>query len=541
MDPLLRRLRRLAGPDEPDGRLLARHAAGDPAAVDELVRRHGPLVWAAARRRLPDPADAADVFQATFLLLLQKRGRLAGTPAVGPWLYRVAALTARNLRRKNARRLARRRPLFDLPGSADPHLSADLDDALLLLPERDRAAVVLCHLQGYSRREAAGLLGVPEGTLSSVLSRALAKLRTRLGDPLPLLAAGALAVPAGLVTASPHTLSLARGVVRMFWLKKLVAGGLTAAACLGLGVGVGLAPRPAAVAAADPPAKSPATDPGPSEDELDRLRKELAELQRQEITARDRASAQAAALREAEQRLAAKRGAVIRLRVSAENHPWDAYVRLEETDAAGTVVADFGCGGGKFGTASLATHLRRARLDPAGGRTVVMEVSPKLDPFDLGIVAQAVANAGFPVVTYTGPLPESWTLGKNQNGKPARSWTGMKLVKGERVELAKALPIDPPAADGLKFYVIVLRADGGEDVTAMPCTGSETVLDAVGLVGERKAAGKVNVWVARRVAGGPEQVLPVDWLGITERGLTKTNYQLQPGDRLYIKRPKADG
>ena len=46
---------------------------------------------------------------------------------------------------------------------------------------RDRAAVVLCHLEGYSRREAATALGLPEGTLSSVLSRALAKLRAKLG------------------------------------------------------------------------------------------------------------------------------------------------------------------------------------------------------------------------------------------------------------------------------------------------------------------------------------------------------------------------
>src|SRR5438874_12676105 len=104
MTRLAATLRRLsAADDRPDGDLLAAFLADrDEPAFAELVRRHGPLVWGACRRLLPDPADAEDAFQAAFLVLVRRANRLTGEAAVGPWLYRVAAWTARNLRRRNA-------------------------------------------------------------------------------------------------------------------------------------------------------------------------------------------------------------------------------------------------------------------------------------------------------------------------------------------------------------------------------------------------------------------------------------------------------
>ncbi|MBX9628573.1 MAG: polysaccharide biosynthesis/export family protein [Gemmataceae bacterium] len=89
------------------------------------------------------------------------------------------------------------------------------------------------------------------------------------------------------------------------------------------------------------------------------------------------------------------------------------------------------------------------------------------------------------------------------------------------------------------YYVITDGGETGEQMYRLPCTGNECVLDAMAqLSGLRPTAPKV-MWVARpAAAGGGHQVLPVDWAGITQRGETATNYQLLPGDRLYVKAGK---
>jgi polysaccharide export outer membrane protein len=88
-----------------------------------------------------------------------------------------------------------------------------------------------------------------------------------------------------------------------------------------------------------------------------------------------------------------------------------------------------------------------------------------------------------------------------------------------------------------KFYYVVTDGGGyGEQVYPFPITGSETVLDALGRInGLPPVADKRRVWVSRRAPGDAGQVLPVDWCGIVQRGATSTNYQLMPGDRVYVK------
>ncbi len=269
MTPLATLFRRAVADPRADGPLLAAFAdRRDEPAFAELVRRHGPLVWGACRRALPDPADAEDAFQATFLVLVRRARSLRGADTVGPWLLKVAALTARNARRKNARRLARAAPLPDVP---DPRPApADVDDVLLGLPDRCRAAVLLTLLEGLTHREAADRLGCAEGTVSSLVSRGLARLRARLGAEVAL----GVAVPAGLADAAARSAtavqlasasasSLAREVLRMFWVRKATAAGFGTLVLLAAGFGAGMAVRPLPDAAGQDKAKAAVTQPDP--------------------------------------------------------------------------------------------------------------------------------------------------------------------------------------------------------------------------------------------------------------------------------------
>src|SRR5262249_14161346 len=145
----------------------------DEPAFAELVRRYGPVVWGACRRRLANLQDAEDAFQATFFVLLRRANQLKNDVPLGPWLYKVAVMTAGSVIRGNRRRTAVSGPMeYEVPApQTEPGDRLDLDSALLALPERYRAAVVLCHLEGLTRREAAERLGCAEGTLSARLSR----------------------------------------------------------------------------------------------------------------------------------------------------------------------------------------------------------------------------------------------------------------------------------------------------------------------------------------------------------------------------------
>jgi protein involved in polysaccharide export with SLBB domain len=104
--------------------------------------------------------------------------------------------------------------------------------------------------------------------------------------------------------------------------------------------------------------------------------------------------------------------------------------------------------------------------------------------------------------------------------------------------LKPEVSIDIAGYNSKVFYVITDNAGYGEAVYRLPLTGNDTVLDALSQTfGLPPTASKKRIWVARPVPAdsGCEQILPVDWCAITQRGLTDSNYQILPGDRIYVQ------
>jgi RNA polymerase sigma factor (sigma-70 family) len=203
--PVLRHLRRVAcehgRADRTDGQLLEAFVQRrEEAAFEALVQRHGPMVLGVCHRVLRHAHDAEDAFQATFLVLMRKAAAIAPRERVGNWLYGVAYRTALEARRAAAKRRAREREVPPRPPPEAPpadygaELHALLDQELSRLPDKYRAPVVLCDLEGKTHHQAARQLGWPAGTLSSRLARARALLARRLAHRGLTLSAGALAV-----------------------------------------------------------------------------------------------------------------------------------------------------------------------------------------------------------------------------------------------------------------------------------------------------------------------------------------------------------
>jgi polysaccharide biosynthesis/export protein len=86
------------------------------------------------------------------------------------------------------------------------------------------------------------------------------------------------------------------------------------------------------------------------------------------------------------------------------------------------------------------------------------------------------------------------------------------------------------------YFVIRENSIAGEDVVRLPITGKETVLDAISMVGGLTAVSSRRIWIARPVPGtfGCEQILPIDYMAITRDAAAATNYQILPGDRVFI-------
>jgi RNA polymerase sigma factor (sigma-70 family) len=211
----------------PDAVLLERFVhRRDEAAFAMLLHRHGPMVLGVCRRVLGDVHDAEDAFQATFVVLARRAGSLRGPAQLGPWLYSVAQRVAWKARARAAARHRRQRELTDMP-HAEPlddrtwhELRPVLDEEIGRLPEKYRAAVILCYLQGKTHEQAAQELGWPRTSLTNRLARARDLLRSQLTGRGIVLSAGALVTaltektaPAAVgATLTIHTAKAAAGV-----------------------------------------------------------------------------------------------------------------------------------------------------------------------------------------------------------------------------------------------------------------------------------------------------------------------------------------
>jgi polysaccharide export outer membrane protein len=98
------------------------------------------------------------------------------------------------------------------------------------------------------------------------------------------------------------------------------------------------------------------------------------------------------------------------------------------------------------------------------------------------------------------------------------------------------LSVDVVAYNSKVYYVITQGAGIGDNVRRLPITGNETVLDAISQVNGLSQVSSKKIWIARPAphSFGCQQILPIEWDAITQGAQTATNYQLLPGDRLYV-------
>lgn len=176
-----------AAPSDAD--LLAAHAAGDPHAFGEIVRRHGDRMWAVALRTLRDQAEAADALQEAFISAFRAAGQFRAEAQVSTWLHRIVVNACLDRIRKR-----KARPTVPLPETdeyREPAAPGDsmaqrethiiIKAALSQLPEEQRLPILLVDVEGYSVAETAQLLDIAQGTVKSRCARGRAKLAVILG------------------------------------------------------------------------------------------------------------------------------------------------------------------------------------------------------------------------------------------------------------------------------------------------------------------------------------------------------------------------
>jgi enterochelin esterase family protein len=221
--------------------------ASNDAALEELVRRYLPVVYAAARRQLPDTSLAEDVTQAVFMVLARRRSGLPENVVMSSWLLKVTHLACLQARRNAGRRKVHERKAAQMRPATIPAetmtqrlLAAEMDAALARLQEADRSALTLRYLEEKSVAEVGQHLGISEEAAQKRIDRAMGRLREKLGVSTEQLGAASLGtfflsqnqivVPAhlaarvsavvtgGTAGASTTAIAITQGVLKgLFW------------------------------------------------------------------------------------------------------------------------------------------------------------------------------------------------------------------------------------------------------------------------------------------------------------------------------------
>ncbi len=250
------------------GRFLSHRGEDAEAAFAAVVERHGPMVLRVCRRHPGRSQRRRGRVPGDVPRPRAKARAIARRALLANWLYGVAVRSAREVRKNAARRRVREEPIHDMPLVETPRaedageLRFVIDEELNRLPASFRAPVVLCDLEGKTHREAAAILGVPVGTVSSRLVRARDRLRTRLArrglDPSaadPPRDSAPMAVPPALIVATSraavrlaagaplaatvpaYLTTITEGVLETTLIAKLTSKGLIVASVLGLTLG----------------------------------------------------------------------------------------------------------------------------------------------------------------------------------------------------------------------------------------------------------------------------------------------------------------
>ena len=161
--------------------------------IDEYIQRYGRRLYGLCRSLCPSPFDADDLYQETWLRVVKHISRYDPSREFGPWLTKICVNTYRSTLRRLARgrvldfpsREEQERLLQSIPAPEGKDY-APLYEAVGRLPDKLRLAVVLFYFEGMDLASAAGVLGIPVGTMKSRLNKARKLLKEALANETDL-------------------------------------------------------------------------------------------------------------------------------------------------------------------------------------------------------------------------------------------------------------------------------------------------------------------------------------------------------------------